>query len=158
MLRIFKTFRHLWVLLAGLSVQPPAMIGNDNARSQLAAAQRASLNPSGSVAPDVRTTVRYALHTDVEFSWTGSDGASKDGRGETRDVSQKGAYVVASSYPPKGAAVRVIISLPAALGTGKPLRMEANARVVRVDPAPGPRNTGACGFAVSNEQVILCSR
>ena len=135
----------------------PAMIGNDNARSQLAAAQRANL--SSSRAPhNVRATVRYALHTEVEFSWTGIDGALRDGRGETRDVSQKGAYVMASSYPPKGAVVRVVISLPPALGTGKPLRIEADARVVRVDLAGGPRDGGGCGFAVSNEQVLLCSR
>jgi hypothetical protein len=139
-------------------VHPPAMIGNDNARSQLAAAQRANLSSSRAIPHNVRATVRYALHTEVEFSWTGNDGASKDGRGETRDVSQKGAYVVASSYPPKGAAVRIVISLPPALGTGKPLRMEAEARVVRVDPAGGPRDSGGCGFAVWNEQVLLCSR
>jgi PilZ domain len=134
------------------------MIGNDNARSQLAAAQRANLSSTRAIPDNVRATVRYALHTEVEFSWTGIDGVSRDGRGETRDVSQKGAYVVASSYPPKGAAVKIVISLPPALGTGKPLRMEAAARVVRVDPAGGPRDSGGCGFAVWNEQVLLCSR
>lgn len=141
-----------------LSVHPPAMIGNDNARSQLAAAQRANLNPARSIRPDVRATVRFALHTDVEFSWTGADGAFKGGRGETRDVSQKGAYVVASNYPPQGATVRVVISLPPALGKGNPLRIEAEARVVRVDLARSSRDGGGCGFAVLNEQVMLCSR
>jgi hypothetical protein len=144
--------------VARLSVHPPAMIGNDNARSQLAAAQRANLDPARSIAPNVRATLRYALHTEVEFSWTGVDGAPKDGRGETRDVSQKGSFVVASSYPPKGTAVRVVITLPPALENGKPLRMETRGRVVRVELAHGPRETGGCGFAVSNEQVTLCSR
>lgn len=135
----------------------PAMTGNDNARAQLAATQRVNLNSARSVVVNVRATLRYALHTEVEFFWISADGGSKDGRGETRDISQKGAYVVASTYPPKGAAVKISISLPPALDTGKSLRMEAKGHVVRVDSGHEPRGTFRCGFAVSNEEVRLCS-
>jgi hypothetical protein len=134
------------------------MSGNENAKSVFEAAQRVtSPTPRRRVDSNMRATLRYALHTEVAFSWTGDDGSPKDGRGQTRDVSQKGAYVLASSYPPRGSAVKMSISLPPAIDTGRILRMEAQGRVVRVDMRREPHGSVRFGFAVSNEQVILCA-
>jgi len=106
-----------------------------------------------------RTTLRYALQTEVAFSWCGSDGSSRNGRGKTRNLSQKGAFVECSTLPPNGVSVQMSISLPPPIEKGKSLKMEARGRVVRVEAGgerPGPHEVGP-GFAVCNDQVNLCA-
>jgi hypothetical protein len=66
------------------------------------------------------------------------------------------AFVESSSNPPTGAWVKMSIQLPATLNTEKSLRMEAQGRVVRVEPGCEPRGPTLSGFAVSTEQVSLC--
>ena len=51
------------------------------------------------------------------------------GRGETRDISPKGAYVLTSRCPPRGAIVAVIIYLPMLEGEDRILSIEAEGRV-----------------------------
>ena len=156
LLKFFKTFRHLWDAHAKHSVQPSAMHSNENAKQQVRSTREMNPSFSRGAAKDARATLRYALQTEVAFSWICADGSSKDGRGQTRDISQKGAFVESPSYPPKGASVKMSIRLPATLNTSKSLRMEAQGRVVRVEPGCEPRGPTVCGFAVSTEQVSLC--
>lgn len=135
-------------------------------------------------AHDLRTALRYPLQTDVAFHWVGADGISRDGRGQTRDVSQKGAYVESSpvqmavvpggqtaqpsgppdmfqntpaTSPPHGATVKLSISLPAAVNNAKSVRMEVQGHVVRVEKGRDPRGSLRFGFAVSNDLVSLCT-
>jgi hypothetical protein len=129
---------------------------NEIAKSQIREVHRVNSESIRHAAANVRATLRYALQTEVEFRWTGADGGAKDGRGQTRDISQKGAYVEASSFPPNGAIVKLSISLPPALESGKVVRMEARGRVVRVETERRSHGASGGGFAVVNEQVNLC--
>jgi hypothetical protein len=153
------------------------MTGNEIKAQQSRAAQRVNSTAPRGAGANLRAALRYALQTDVAFHWVGVDGTSQDGRGQTRDISQKGAYVESSliqqsgqesgspsgllkwpaNVPPNGATVKLSISLPAAVDTGKSVRMEAQGRVVRVERDREPRGSVRFGFAVSNDQVSLCT-
>jgi PilZ domain len=132
------------------------MPANEKSKHGLEQAHGGQIGIPTSGARNARATLRYALQTDVAFVWTGADGIARNGHGQTRDISQKGAFVESSSYPPKGASVKMSIHLPATLNTEKSLRMEAQGRVVRVEPGCEPRGPTLSGFAVSTEQVSLC--
>jgi len=106
---------------------------------------------------DVRTTVRYMLHARVVFHWNDNEGFQKVGRGHTRDISQKGAYIVSPERPPNGAHVSLNIYLPALAGDTRLLSLETEGQVLRVDSVREPADPAGFGFAVSNHQVTLCT-
>lgn len=103
--------------------------------------------------PDRRTGVRYALHARVVFGWRDAAGQQKESRGHTRDVAQKGTFVVSPDGPPKGAAVTLSIFLPVTAGEKRMLRMDADGSVMRAErPAGQPFLNG---FAVSHKRMNL---
>jgi hypothetical protein len=102
-----------------------------------------------------RGALRYALRASVIFAWEDAGGARRENRGHTRDVGQKGAFIIASECPPKGTPISLSIFLPGAAAETPVLRMEAQGRVLRAErlaeSAEGP------GFAVSHQRVNLFS-
>jgi len=106
---------------------------------------------------DVRATVRYMLHARVVFHWNDNEGYQKVGRGHTRDISQKGAYIVSPERPPNGAQVSLNIYLPALAGDTRLLSLETQGQVLRVDSSNEAADPAGFGFAVSNHQVTLCT-
>lgn len=86
-------------------------------------------------------------------SWQDAAGRQKECKGTTRDVSQRGAYIFASDSPPRGIAVRMVISLPPLAGEARPLRIEAEGTVLRVERI----RQGLTGFVISNRRLLLCS-
>lgn len=107
------------------------------------------------VSTDLRTMVRYLLHARVVFRWNDDDGSQKAGRGQTRNISQKGAYVVSPERPPKGAHIYMNIYLPPLPGDTRVLSIEAEGQVLRVESDTEADNSARWGFAVSNHQVTL---
>ncbi|HTV58556.1 MAG TPA: PilZ domain-containing protein [Verrucomicrobiae bacterium] len=103
-------------------------------------------------AVDSRKSVRYILQAEASCSWLDQAGQEKACKGATRDVSQRGAYVLASDCPPRGAPVRMAISLPPLAGEARALRIEAEGIVLRIDRL----RQGLLGFAISNQRLILC--
>lgn len=102
---------------------------------------------------DRRAGIRYALHARVVFGWRDAAGQQKESRGHTRDVAQKGTFVVSPDCPPKGAAVTLSIFLPVTAGEKRMLRMDADGRVMRAErPAGQPFLNG---FAVSHKRMNL---
>jgi hypothetical protein len=91
----------------------------------------------------------------VIFAWQDAGGARRENRGHTRDVGQKGAFIIANECPPQGTPVSLSIFLPGAAAEAPLLRMEAEGRVLRAEyvaeTAEGP------GFAVSHQRVNLFS-
>jgi hypothetical protein len=87
------------------------------------------------------------------FSWF-HDGVSQQSRGRTRDISPKGAYVIADRCPPAGAFVAMSYSLPSLTGESQPVQVQARSRVLRVDSGAGGR---CAGFSVENERTTLCA-
>ncbi|HXZ11712.1 MAG TPA: PilZ domain-containing protein [Candidatus Sulfotelmatobacter sp.] len=104
---------------------------------------------------NLRVSVRYALQARVVFQWSAHDGAEKVGRGRTRDISQKGAYIETEDFPPAGTQVAMSIFLPALGGDACVLRVDAEGRVVRVDEKQETVSGIASGFAVANHEVTL---
>jgi hypothetical protein len=104
---------------------------------------------------DARANMRHLLNARVVFQWNDDTGFQKVGRGHTRDISQKGAYVVSPERPPKGAYLTMHIYLPALVGDSKLLSIQAECQVLRVEPNARVESTIGWGFAVSNQQVTL---
>lgn len=105
------------------------------------------------IVADQRTAGRYALNARVNFSWTGRNRERREARGNTRDVSRKGAYVIAVECPPPGTAVALSILLPAIAGESRASRIDSDACVVRVE---SPRSTEfRGGFAVAIHRTDL---
>ncbi|HUC42328.1 MAG TPA: PilZ domain-containing protein [Candidatus Micrarchaeaceae archaeon] len=100
-----------------------------------------------------RRAHRFILEAQVNCAWMDTAGHSKDCEGTTRDVSQRGAYVLAQDCPPRGAKVRLVITLPAIAGESRPLRIESESTVLRIEKV----RRGLFGFAVSNHRLIRCN-
>jgi len=99
--------------------------------------------------------VRHPLHARVVFQWNDDDGSQRAGRGQTRNISQNGAYVVSPERPPKGARISMSIYLPPLSGGTRVRRIETQGQVLRVDPELQAEDSAGWGFAVSNHQVTL---
>jgi PilZ domain len=88
------------------------------------------------------------------FSWSDKNGVPRESRGCTRDISPKGAYVIAAHCPPLGASVAMTFYLPSLTGESQTVHVQARSRVLRVDSS-GPGRV--MGFSVENERTTLCS-
>lgn len=90
-----------------------------------------------------RKALRYVLQTSVVFSWIDRDGITQKGRGYTRDISTRGAYVNCSGCPPQGTSIAMSIYIPLLMGEGRFLRIQTEGCVLRVEPTIGV--VGECG-------------
>jgi hypothetical protein len=114
---------------------------------------------SGSKAADRRCALRHALHARAIFAWNDASGQRRESRGHTRDVGQRGAFVVTEQCPPLGASVSLSIFLPVIGPETRVMRMEAESQVLRSEAISGNSNgvPSGSGFAVSHERVHLFS-
>jgi len=104
---------------------------------------------------DARRAVRYTLETQVVFSWSDIDGFSRESHGCTRDVSPKGAYIIAARCPPLGASLAMSFYLPTLTGESQTIQVRAQSRVLRIDSG----GAGQCaGFSVENVRATLCRK
>jgi hypothetical protein len=103
---------------------------------------------------ELRATVRYSLCARVVFRWRDESGQPREGRGCTRDISPRGAYVLASAGPPRGASVAMNIYLPTVATGARNVCVETTGQVLRTDPS----GAGSCvGFSIRNERMVLCT-
>jgi hypothetical protein len=115
----------------------------------------ASLNSNTLRVKDVRKAVRYSLEARVLFTWTDRAGVSRQGRGDTRNISPKGAYIVTPSCPPRGVLISLTIYLPMLEGETRIMSMETEGRVLRVEPPSISGDAG--GFSMQHNRVALCT-
>ena len=97
--------------------------------------------------------MRFPLEAHVVFWWWDEEGSYRKTDGWSRDVSVRGAYIIAADCPPVGAAVGLTVLIPQVPGAKRAPRMEMAGRVLRVDQMPS--GAGSCGFAVSSEEVFF---
>jgi hypothetical protein len=97
--------------------------------------------------------MRFPLEACVVFWWWDESGTYRKTSGRSRNVSVRGAYVMADTCPPVGAAVGLTISMPSSVGLARASRVEMAGRVLRVDQRL--TEMGDCGFAVSGDEVYL---
>ena len=92
-----------------------------------------------------RKSIRFPLQTPVIFWWKNESGVRKQAEGQSRDISEGGAFVVAAHCPPLGAIVELRMDLQALPNAkGAPL-IEYEGQVVRVERPNGNQGNG---FAV----------
>ena len=116
---------------------------------------RGTIGLSTSGPKDARKIVRYTLRAKAIFTWKDRAEVQSEGRGETRDISPKGAYIVSGRCPPRGAAVAITIYLPMLEGESRILSIEAEGRVTRVEPSSISGDFG--GFSLLYNRVALCT-
>jgi len=93
-----------------------------------------------------RKTVRYCLQLPVIFTWRDSKGTKRKEGGFTRDIGTGGLYVVSSTRPSVGTALRLDILLPLAGNATSPIaRLRATASVARMGDSNEEYGFAACG-------------
>lgn len=107
----------------------------------------------GDFSSQVRRQIRYPLRAPVTFRWSGRDGAAHEGKGNSRDISEGGAYLVTRSSPPIGAGVMLEIRFPYLPELDRFHRVKMDGRVVRVDLLLD--NRAGWGFAISSQRTVL---
>lgn len=99
-----------------------------------------------------RRVIRFPLVAQTVFWWA-DRGVVKRSEGQTRDISEKGAFVRASTCPPEGIEIGFKVFLPPLAGSEQKTRVEAEGHVVRVEQVRGHEECE--GFAVLIEHMLL---
>lgn len=97
--------------------------------------------------------MRYPIHAPVTFSWLARNGAQRQGKGRSRNLSEGGAFILARNLPPIGASISLSVQFPATATGGRLLRMEMSGEVVRVELPLGRKSNW--GFAVACKKRAL---
>lgn len=99
-----------------------------------------------------RKFIRFPLDARTVFWWVDS-GVTKRSEGRTRDISEKGAFVLASICPPQGIQIGFNVFLPPLSGFEERTRVEANGHVLRVEQVQ--EHEECEGFAILIEHILL---
>jgi hypothetical protein len=94
--------------------------------------------------------MRFPLEVPAVFSWVDASGERQRKEGRIYDVSELGAFVLASDCPPAGARVSVKIFLAGVTDAPGAL-MEMQGRVLRVEQI---RTEGRDGFAILSDRPV----
>jgi hypothetical protein len=100
---------------------------------------------------DRRRHERYGLQAELSYLWKDPRDVSYHAQGLARDISTGGIFVSTDDLPPTGANVRIDVSIRSILARSR-LVIQANGRVVRVQPGPAK---GQAGFAAAIETFTL---
>jgi hypothetical protein len=100
-----------------------------------------------------RGATRFRLRLAVAFSWKDDDGVVSGSEGRSRDLNSRGIYVQSPLSPPIGSSIEMNVFLPHPGPATRPTEIHAEGRVVRIDPANSPTDSG--GFAAMNHTVLL---
>jgi len=99
-----------------------------------------------------RKFMRFPLEAPTVFWWM-DRGTVRRSEGRTRDISEDGAFVFASTCPPRGIQIGFKVYLPVLPGIQRKTRMEADGQVVRVEQV---RGRDECeGFAILTQHMVL---
>lgn len=99
-----------------------------------------------------RKVMRFPLEAPTVFWWM-DRGTVRRSEGRTRDISEVGAFVFASTCPPRGIQIGFKVFLPVLPGIQRKTRMEADGQVVRVEQVLGRDECE--GFAVLTQHMVL---
>jgi hypothetical protein len=97
--------------------------------------------------------MRFPMDAPVVFWWKDAIGKRQQGEGRTYDVSELGAFVLASLCPPAGAQVSVKISIGAVPDVARSLRMQVEGQVLRVEQVE--TGQGRDGFAILSDRAVF---
>jgi hypothetical protein len=97
--------------------------------------------------------MRFPMDAPVVFWWKDVIGNHQQAEGRTYDVSELGAFVLASLCPPAGAQVSVKISIGAVPDVARSVRMQVEGRVLRVEQVG--TGQGRDGFAILSDRAVF---
>jgi PilZ domain len=100
-----------------------------------------------------RRAMRFPVDAPVVFWWHDAIGKRQQGEGRSYDVSELGAFVLASLCPPAGAQVNLKISIAAVTDAPRSLRMQVHGRVLRVEHVG--TGQGRDGFAILSDRAVF---
>lgn len=100
---------------------------------------------------EMRNEIRYRLDAPALFYWESLEEMRLQAEGITRDISVVGAFIVSPICPPVEAPLQFEVVLSSLSGIMPVVRINGEARVVRVDHATG--DTGENGFAVVSQNL-----
>jgi hypothetical protein len=87
--------------------------------------------PFATVELDLRRAKRYVVNAVVSFCWDPGNGALREGRGTTLDISSRGVFVTTAVVPQAGVQLELDIDLRSLTPEWKPLRFHGEGKVVR---------------------------
>jgi hypothetical protein len=100
-----------------------------------------------------RKATRYPVKAPVVFRWKDTEGHDREGTGNSRNVSETGAFVLSAISPPPGTDIELVISFLALENAMTTEPVKLHGRVLRVEPIASSK--GIAGFAVLAERVIF---
>jgi hypothetical protein len=101
--------------------------------------------------------MRYPLRASICFWWRDPDGANRQGKGWTRNVSEEGALISTPNCPAQGDQVDLVLRIPVGRSPipVSAFRMDMKAEVVRL--LLDSTGKKICGFAVRKRDKDLLS-
>jgi hypothetical protein len=99
-----------------------------------------------------RRAIRYPLQLPASFSWADEGGVVRQGGGHTRNISEKGAYVDATVYPPINSSVELHFSLPALSDSSRGMHVQHTGETLRLEATE--QGEHSWGFAISSREVV----
>lgn len=91
-----------------------------------------------------RRETHYELAAPVTFWWLSADGSIHTGEGVTREISDRGAVVIATECPPINALIQMTIALPGSWYKRRGITLHGEGTVVHVgnsEAAAAPRSS-----------------
>jgi hypothetical protein len=131
----------------------PSLAGFELAVYRLRAERVASVARAAIHLRESRKAIRFPLEASVAFSWKDDNGMEQRAKGRSRNISERGVFVLANSCPPVGVKIGLRIVLPGHLDIAPGLRVHVEGRVLRVEELSEEPET--CGFAVLSNDVML---
>jgi hypothetical protein len=111
---------------------------------------------------ELRKATRYRLNAPVFYWWESADGTLQEAQGITRDISDRGVFVVAKQLPPAGVRVEVDVHLPAVSRAARSAQLHGEGAVLRICE-PEAKESGFAAAVVfhaesSDAATVLGSR
>ena len=94
---------------------------------------------------ELRKATRHRVSAPALYWWQGADGKLQEAQGISRDISDRGVFVLATDLPPPGVHVELQVHLPAVTGTSRSAQLYGEGTVVRTSG----RGAGESGFAAA---------
>jgi len=102
-----------------------------------------------------RNAIRFPLEASVQFWWKDETGTDHQNEGRSRDISERGVFVVSNDCPPQGVKIGLRLSLEELPNVARGLWMAIDGYVLRVENWAGGWGREKYGFAVFSEEAML---
>jgi hypothetical protein len=99
-----------------------------------------------------RRAIRYPLQLPASFSWKDEERIVRHGEGNSRNISEKGAFVDAAILPPIGSSVELHFSLPAFSDKARKMHVQYTGETLRLEGKEQGEHSS--GFAITSRNAV----